>query len=377
MPRPGLSSRLKHLRLSRDIPSGTEMSCTEQTNVPEQNIPGFSRIGEYVYQRTSVFPVPDLTGPLSGLFLPVGTDPDSLVFFDLETTGLSSGAGTIAFLAGFGRYSGENLVVDQFFLSDFPGEGEFLEILQNSLPETGRLVSYNGRAFDEKLLISRGLMRGMHFRYSGHSDLLYASRRLWKKRIGSCRLGNIEELILKISRTEDLPGAEVPERWFGFLKNGDASLLQEVFSHHQQDIVSLAFLLVHMEEILKFPLRAEGVDKRALGVWLLGREDFRGEELLSRAEGEGDYTAGVLLAFARKRRGDLNGAVYIWHNLAEKRDTPLICEELSKYYEHTLKQVEVALLWARRGLASVSGENGERHRRQFLHRLNRLENKHT
>ncbi len=370
MPRPGLSSRLKHLRLSREAPLE---QASAKRDIPEMDIPGFHRVSDFVYQRTSIFPVTFFNQPLSGLFLPLNTDSKNLVYFDLETTGLSSGAGTIAFLAGFGRHSGDRLVIDQFFLSDFPGEGEFLDILKNNLPEDSRLVSYNGRAFDEKLLFSRGLMHGMHFRFSGHSDLLYASRRLWKSKIGSCRLGNIEDKILQIHRSLDLPSAEVPDRWFHFLKSGNPQPLEEVFSHHRQDILSLAVLLAYMEKILAEPLAAEGIDKRSLGVWLLSRNDRRGEELLATAEDEGDYTAGVLLAFAAKRRGDMQAAAVIWQRLSEKQLSPVVCEELSKYYEHHCRQMEPALEWAKKGLASLTGEQAVKKEPEFLHRIRRLE----
>ena len=75
-------------------------------------------------------------------------------------------------------------------------------------------------------------------------DLLYPSRRTWKLRLGSCRLSHLEEVVLGMPRENDLPGKEVPQRYFDFLKTGDISLLEDIVRHNRQDIATLAVLLV-------------------------------------------------------------------------------------------------------------------------------------
>ena len=49
------------------------------------------------------------------------------MFFDIETTGLSGGAGTIAFLAGCGWFEDEGFRVRQFFLAGPGGERAMLD----------------------------------------------------------------------------------------------------------------------------------------------------------------------------------------------------------------------------------------------------------
>ena len=50
-----------------------------------------------------------------------------VVFFDLETTGLSGGAGTLAFLAGCGWFGDDGFHVRQFFLTGPAGEPAMLD----------------------------------------------------------------------------------------------------------------------------------------------------------------------------------------------------------------------------------------------------------
>ena len=57
--------------------------------------------------------------------------PEELVFYDTETTGLSGGAGNVIFLFGAAWCEGRDLAVEQLFLSDFPGEPEFLQAVQD------------------------------------------------------------------------------------------------------------------------------------------------------------------------------------------------------------------------------------------------------
>ena len=48
------------------------------------------------------------------------------LFIDTETTGLSGGAGTIAFLVGIGYIDGGDFAVDQYLMRDYSDEAEML-----------------------------------------------------------------------------------------------------------------------------------------------------------------------------------------------------------------------------------------------------------
>jgi hypothetical protein len=182
-----------------------------------------------------------------------------LLFFDLETTGLSTGPGTLAFLAAFGRLTENGLKVDQYLLLDYPGEAGFLEaVLGEFSPESldiaqPLVISYNGKSFDSLLLKIRCLMNGIRPPEYFQADLLHPSRRLWKRVLPSCSQASIETAILGLDRSGDIPGSMAPDIWFSFLKHGDSPDLLKVCDHNARDIAGLSHLLAALCGIAEDP----------------------------------------------------------------------------------------------------------------------------
>lgn len=117
-------------------------------------------------------------------------------------------------------------------------------MLVDTLPADCWLVTYNGRTFDWPLLTARfRLHRRAAPLYAGHLDLLPVARQLWKHRTGNARLATIEDAVCAVVRDGDLPGALIPERYFGYLRSRRGELLRDVVEHNRQDIVSLGLLL--------------------------------------------------------------------------------------------------------------------------------------
>ena len=167
-------------------------------------------------------------------------------YFDTETTGLSTGAGTVIFLAGVARVEADRIRVRQFLLPDFPYEPALLRTLSDDLAGFGRMVTYNGRAFDLPMLSARLTVHGL-FRQQAtipavHDDLLPDARRLFRRPLGGARLADVEAGVLGVRRASDCPGSEVPARYFGYLRGGSPDILAEVLDHNFQDVVSLALL---------------------------------------------------------------------------------------------------------------------------------------
>jgi uncharacterized protein len=167
-------------------------------------------------------------------------------YFDTETTGLSTGAGTVIFLAGVARVEAGRIRVRQFLLPDFPYEPALLRTLVDDLAGFGRMVTYNGRAFDLPMLSARLTVHGL-FRQQAtipavHDDLLPDARRIFRRALGGARLADVEAGILGVARASDCPGSEVPARYFGYLRGGSPDILAEVLDHNFQDVVSLALL---------------------------------------------------------------------------------------------------------------------------------------
>jgi uncharacterized protein YprB with RNaseH-like and TPR domain len=167
-----------------------------------------------------------------------------LVCLDLETTGLGTAAGTVAFLVGLGTWTGDVFTVRQLLLPDHADEQALLDGLCAQLPPDCWLVTYNGRTFDWPLLVARfRLHRRPAPMFAGHLDLLPVARQLWKHRTGNARLATIEDAVCAVVRGADLPGALIPERYFGYLRSRRGELLRDVVEHNRQDIVSLGLLL--------------------------------------------------------------------------------------------------------------------------------------
>jgi uncharacterized protein len=191
----------------------------------------------------SSFSLPLERAALSRLPYPVGAD-GPLVCLDLETTGLGTGTGTLAFLVGIGVWQGGVLDIRQFVLPDHADEEAMLSAVGAAIPSDGQLVTYNGRSFDWPLLVARfRLHRRDPPEPAGHLDLLPIARQLWKHRLGNARLATVEQAICGVVRGADLAGALVPERYFSYLRLRQAGLLRDVVEHNRQDIVSLGLLL--------------------------------------------------------------------------------------------------------------------------------------
>ncbi len=223
-------------------------------------------VGRVVLVERSVPLPPGTAERLSGL-------PDAC-YVDTETTGLSTGVGTVAFLVAIGRVRDDRIVVRQLVLPDYPDEGALLRLVATELADGARLVSYNGRAFDLPILVARLTVHGLFAALAAiperHDDLLPIARRLFRRPLGGARLADIERGVLGIERVADLPGAEVPGRWFGYLRGGSPDLLAGVLDHNLQDVASLAILEAKIVHLRAGGWRdAEVIDARGMAAELL------------------------------------------------------------------------------------------------------------
>jgi uncharacterized protein len=213
---------------------------------------GRRRIDAYVIESAA---------PLA-LFAPrlaaVGDSLSRTVFFDIETTGLSGGAGTLPLLAGCGWFEDGRFVVRQFFLAGPAGERALLEGLTEVFETAALLVTYNGRTFDVPVMETRWAFhrRSDPLLELPHLDMLPIARRLWGQgALASCTLSALERAVLRFHRVGDVPGLEIPSRYFQFLRTGDVSVIAGVLEHNRHDILSLAAVTGHA-----FRLAAEGPD---------------------------------------------------------------------------------------------------------------------
>ena len=315
------------------------------------------------------------------------------IFVDTETSGLGGGVGTFAFLIGAGRFDEDGFHLSQFFLQDPIHETAQLVALSEFVGSRIGVVSFNGKAFDMPILNSRYTINDdlSPFKSSAHIDLLPLARRLWRDRLSSCRLIDLEQEILGFQRThEDVPGWLVPSLYFDYIHTGDARPLTSVFYHNAMDIVSMAALFNHMSTLLAEPINNALGERRDLVA--LGRifQDFgdydTAAELYSQAMAEKlpkDIWRKVLYnwSYMEKRRENLTIAVELWENAAREKEI-FAHIELAKYYEHREKDYPQAIIWTQAALKLVKSgviSRIERHQLQpeIEHRLARLNRKNS
>ncbi len=335
-------------------------------------------------------------------------DPAKWLFLDTETTGLNGGTGTYAFLIGLAWWDSAGLQVEQFFMRDFHEEHSILHELSARLSERPVLITFNGKSFDWPLLENRFTMtRAIPTpRLAAHLDLLHPARALWKLRLGSVRLVDLERDVLDAPRLgwhreEDVLSSLIPQHYFDYLRGGPAAPLAAVVRHNQMDLRGLAAIMGRIDALLTAANRADdGVDSLdlfGLSRFLQQRGDCdRAHAACSHALDLGLPTefrqqARRGLALLAKRRGDHAAAAVLWHELAADMtgnalDAIHACEQLAVYYERRMKDLHRAAEFSRLALARVERLQGSsrdpyvaarlaRLKQRFLNRVTRLQHR--
>ncbi|HLY16868.1 MAG TPA: ribonuclease H-like domain-containing protein [Bryobacteraceae bacterium] len=305
---------------------------------------------------------PDLLDSLSAGAISA-SHPSKWAFLDTETTGLAGGTGTYAFLIGVGSIEPAGFRLRQFFMRDYGEEPSLLRRLSEHLAQFDVLITYNGKTYDQPLLETRFRMaRARHpFARMEHLDLLSGARRLWKLRLDSCRLMELENRILGVERQGDLPGEMIPYYYFEYLRTQQAFKLVPIFHHNAIDILSLACLTA----IVPFAFRApeetafhHGADVIGLARWVLqaGRHE-EALRLLRRAVDLGlsdDLLFRTLwdIGALEKRLGRLDAALAVFTDLAASRNPyrQRALQALAMHYEHRERNYAMALEMTRSAL---------------------------
>jgi uncharacterized protein YprB with RNaseH-like and TPR domain len=264
------------------------------------------------------------------------------VYFDTETTGLSGGSGTLAFLFGFVMIEQDSLAVTQYLITRFAGEAAMLEAINSMLGSEDRLVSYNGKCYDLPLMKTRYRMRNIAtiLDQLPHLDLLHPVRRLFSSTWPDCRLITLEQRLLGLKRHNDLPGSEAPDAWFDFVRAGNSARLVRVVEHNLQDILSLAMAHGVLARAAEQPERY-GADIAALARWLTNSDTAAAYTLLRRQGQTLPPSGKRLLGQLARRYGNWALAVETWEGLSHN-GCRSATEQLAKYHEHISKDLQNA-----------------------------------
>ncbi|WP_420769106.1 ribonuclease H-like domain-containing protein [Parageobacillus thermoglucosidasius] len=320
-----------------------------------------------------------------------GHEVSDLFFFDTETTGLSSGTGHFIFLLGHARVYTDRVVVRQHFL---PHPGAEVALYQSFLSEVDytTLVTYNGKAFDwPKVKTRHTLIRDAVPKLPafGHFDLYHAAKRIWKQKLESVRLSNVEKEILQIERKEDVPGFLAPMMYMDFLSTPHPDRIFPVLRHNELDVLSLICLYIHLsKQLLEAPRLNDALEQLETARWLetLG-ETAAAKSVYERViekETKEAWQAQWQLSLLYKKEKRYKEAVDIWEQLWQHgHDTWKIKVgvELAKAYEHHFRDVHAAHRYAVsayerwKALSRSYKQRNDAQEMEWIKRIERLQRK--
>ena len=226
-----------------------------RANAQDRHVPG-EEIAPGLFLIESFLAQPIPTQPLSLAFAKRDGEqvqPQDLMFFDTETTGLAGGTGTRAFMIGAADWHrdaarGDGLRIRQLLMTTMAAETAMLAEFARWLQPSTVFSSYNGRCYDAPLLKTRYRLARQRCPITplDHVDLLFPTRRRYRGTWENCRLATIERQLLQIVREDDLPGSEAPAAWLNYLRGGSAVNLRRVAEHNHQDVVTLSLLMLRL-----------------------------------------------------------------------------------------------------------------------------------
>ena len=318
-------------------------------------------------------------------------DLSTALFIDLETTGLSGGTGVIPFNVGMGYYRDDQFVVGQYFLGEMAEEGRMIQELADFFKEMDfqSVVTYNGKSFDIPLLETRFILQRQPFVLSElpHLDFLFPARRLWSHKYESCRLFHLALKVVQTGRTEDIPSAEIPWRYFQYLQTGNYDLIEPILYHNQEDILSLLGLVVIGSHIFSEDpelCMGDAMDFYGAGKVMASAGDTEKSLQFFKKALDGDLTDEVTVETKRrlsahfKKHQDWDSAVPIWE---EMTSTDVVTpaqlfsfRELAMHLEHRIKNYDEARRIAEEGFVLSMGVSSY-YEKDFSHRLDRLRRK--
>ncbi len=309
----------------------------------------------------------------------IGRGTARMLLLDTESTGLSRGTGTLAFLVGLAWYEGNGWHMEQLFLRSPGEERPLLLRLADRLSRADVLLTFNGRGFDWPLLRTRFLLHRIPLPQPPlHVDLLGPARRLLGRALPNVRLQALERALLGFERTGDVPGHEVPARYRAWLRTHDGSVLEDVFLHNALDLKALGALYTRLEMLLQGtweePLGFGGL-AAARWRWRAGerRAAVHRLERVAREGRSGDARFEAWEQLGRWQRGDgsLHAARKAFESALLEARSPeqaaLAHLRLARLLEHRGRSPAAA--WPHALASAGAEERWQRERR--LHRLRR------
>lgn len=179
-------------------------------------------------------------------------DPEQILFFDIETTGLSSKTAMI-YLIGCTYLTSEGWTMKQWFADSETAEKEILLHFLMFASRFRTLVHFNGDTFDIPFVRDRVAFHELEvtLKPAVSFDLYKKVRRL-KCHLGTCdcRQKTMEQL-LGIGREDTYTGGELIEVYHSYRKNPNEEAYHFLLLHNEEDIRNLPVLtnLLHFLDL--------------------------------------------------------------------------------------------------------------------------------
>ncbi|ACZ41911.1 exonuclease-like protein [Thermobaculum terrenum ATCC BAA-798] len=365
-------------------------------------------LGEGVYLRSTVYsaPCPYGSSDLSELFNTdlsslgalcsdqslFNTSLDDLLLLDLETTGLYHSSETYIIAVGSAHFRDGNIIVQQLSIEHPDYERDMLAYLLNSMTNFSTILSFNGKMFDLPMLEFRCSELALDWKAIAvsihrHADMLYPARRLWKERLISCRLANLERELLGVVRVDDLPSKLIPEMYALYLLQGNPEIIDLILDHNKYDLLALTGITLLACQLYNNGYKLQSLyplDAYSLGKIYESNGEYEKALIVYNYSLSYTLPRHIQLDICRRLSSIIRGMaqksdlIVALHNIALHSDnkSALILEELAKHYEHEERNYYKALEMVQTAITIAASDCClHTNLRRLRKRLNRLQSK--
>lgn len=191
----------------------------------------------------------------------LGYSPDTSLFFDIETTGLSS-ASAMVFLIGAIYFDGENWLLTQWLAQSRADEAAILSAFFDVARDYDTLIHFNGATFDLPFLKERASQNQIAHPLDEKQSLdLYQKFRPLKKPLSLERMNQTTlEAFLNWPREDRLSGKQMISLFQKYAASGEPGLLDLLLLHNHDDLIGMTRLLCLSAYLLLFEGRLASIE---------------------------------------------------------------------------------------------------------------------
>ncbi len=188
------------------------------------------------------------------------SEPSSVIFLDIETTGLSP-VNAEVYLIGTAALREEKLYIRQFFAENTSEEKEILQAFAGYLDSFDTIITFNGNKFDIPFLEKRSFLYGIDLAFSEKTGIdIYKRIQPYKKILGLPDMKQVTlEKFLHIRRNDKKSGRELIALYGNYIASGNKYCLDLLLQHNHDDIRGLSELLplLSYPDVLNGTIKAE------------------------------------------------------------------------------------------------------------------------